>query len=318
MGTTHGTDTKRSNASPGSVTKVTKRRRKLSRKWFLLALGNSKPAYRLSELGVEDIESYPPLAALVGSDGQLYWRLEDVTRLIGKRVFPDDHGVSGKDISKTPNASLYELSCRLLSTEQVYEALCVHRETAAHLFRKALTQGQCTVTYHKSRKYGIKPGLQTVTVFKLAETGLPSSIETFIANAMALQSEKRFKSSEIPTRSKRLSKPYILFERQRIYLPRKCKAHQRPEGDGGQPEEIPTLPLLLLPEEGLTIGTNHYREEGTATVTSSLEEDIATGTSYPEECIATGISSPEEGIAANGTSNLEESIATGSSHHPEV
>lgn len=86
-----------------------------------------------------------PLAALVASDGQLYWRVLDIARVLGKRnayqfATRVVGTLRGKDVL-TVAAEPRTLRCRLLTTQQAYRLLLRKDQLLAHAFDRALESG---------------------------------------------------------------------------------------------------------------------------------------------------------------------------------
>lgn len=155
--------------------------------WFCLALGNPTwsmfTPVEIRECKL-DIESYEPICAFAGKDGNLYWSLKSVALLVGKKEkdFPRWFGLYGIDVLDPDCNSWFELECRILSTDQVYDMLKHYSETMGNLFHKALTQGRGSVTFDK----GIyTPYLRTVPTLTLGDTCFTSWIENFIAKQLA-------------------------------------------------------------------------------------------------------------------------------------
>lgn len=213
--------TRRSTPASPQVQRI--RRYNLSRKWFLLVLDRG----------------LPPLAALVGSNGQLYWRLEDVSRLAGQRITT---GVSGKDIL-LEGGNAYQLSCQFLSTERVCDVL--RGSVVGREFQRAITSGQCMVSVHFGRRYDIQPEFQRVFVLTLAEASVPALMETFKANRTLLRHTIAKTNGNT---------------RRRIYLPRECKMHR-----GNSPEMCRFSSLRPLSQDifpSIHENENRLRETG--------------------------------------------------------
>lgn len=239
MGTTHGITSTSTKSSHSLKTSFTPSKQFLSRKWIIVSFGNTQSFRYLSRLGIKDVTTTYPLAALVGMDGTLYWRQSDVVRCIGRDPFSTENCLYGKDVLESRKASAYERSCRILTTEQVQEAFTTHHKKLACMFRKVYLNGPCSVKYQKAIEFGITPGLQTVLHLHVAETTIGVALEKFVSHVL--------QQKVVAKRPKRVRHSKSHLPRQRIYLSRKCKDWVG--RDDGRVKNIFESPILPPREE---------------------------------------------------------------------
>jgi len=91
-----------------------------------------------------------PLAALIGRDGQVYWRALDIGKILGKKDtywFAKRHGgqLYGKDVLDHGTVSTKKTV--LLETMEALQLIHKHQPWVAKVLAKALTEGKAIVGY---------------------------------------------------------------------------------------------------------------------------------------------------------------------------
>ena len=158
--------------------------------WFRLCLGVSE--YGIDSDGDEQVENlYHSLAALVGSDGKLYWRCQDVAMLADKCetfAFNPRYNLRGRDVLKPKDTiSGHTMRCHVMSTKQVYDWLHVHELGLAILFHKALTNGQCSITHKKGLYHSWYLKAPCLLLEEEGDTNISTWIQEFIANVQEMR-----------------------------------------------------------------------------------------------------------------------------------
>ena len=131
-----------------------------------------------------------PLAALVGSDGYLYWRVLDLAQLLGRRNVYNFAktvvgSVRGRDVLVFPDVAASEITLRsqLVDTRQAYELLLRKNPPLARAFEHALLGGRARLTMPT------KPGLShkvapLLTVMDDGDVDIQSWIQEYTAVAL--------------------------------------------------------------------------------------------------------------------------------------
>ena len=137
-----------------------------------------------------------PLAALVGSDGYLYWRVLDLAQLLGRRNVYQfaktvvDGSVRGRDVLVFPPLAATETTLRsqLVDTHRAYRLLLKKNPPLARAFEHALLAGRARVTMPAvaGLSHKVAPTLTVVVDDDDGVVDIPSWINEYTGAALQI------------------------------------------------------------------------------------------------------------------------------------